>query len=124
MLINKSYKKDIDDGWTPDGRTFIHYGIGYRVNRALQSVCVGPVDQNGEPREAATTTPALTQDNDRAVTNLQQVELVGDDDVTAKIKVLAGQGKSTRNISKLLKDEGIGISHMTVARRLQARLAI
>jgi|GEM_PF-4871572 len=117
-------KQGIFDGWSQDGQTFIHYGMGYQVNRVLQSVCVGPVDQDGELRDTATTPLVPLDQGNKAVTTLHQVESVEDDDVTAKIKVLAGQGKSTRDISELLKAEGTEISHMTIARRLQARLAI
>jgi hypothetical protein len=44
------------------------------------------------------------------------------DFVTEKIMVLAGQGKPTREIAEILTEDGIEISHMTVARRLQGVL--
>lgn len=58
-------------------------------------------------------------DGQNTVTNPTPVKMVGDEDVTAQIKALAGQEKSTRAIVKVLRKEGIKISHMTVARRLQ-----
>ena len=45
-------------------------------------------------------------------------------DVTARIAELASQGLSSRKIADTLASEGIEISHMTIARRLQGdRLA-
>jgi hypothetical protein len=40
-------------------------------------------------------------------------------DVTARIRIMAGQGMGSRAIAKLLQGEGHSISHMTVARRLR-----
>jgi hypothetical protein len=69
-------------------------------------------------------------DKQRAVTKPQPVEDMVrayvtssvTDDVTAQIKILAGQGMSSRAIARLLQSEGIAISHMTIARRLQGVL--
>lgn len=44
-------------------------------------------------------------------------------DVTARIAELASQGLSSRKIADTMAGEGIEISHMTIARRLQGRLA-
>jgi hypothetical protein len=112
-------KQDVTDGWSIDGQTFIHHGMGYRINRELRSVCIGPVDQDGEPLKAPTTPLETSQEDHRVVTTVSQVELVGDDVVTDKIKVLAGQGKSSRNIEKELAAAGVRISYRTIARRLQ-----
>ena len=49
------------DHWSVDGQTFIHYGKGYRLKKDLTSVCVGPVDDDGEPPPAILTPVPLNQ---------------------------------------------------------------
>jgi hypothetical protein len=117
-------KQDIVDGWSQDGQTYILAGMGYRLKKDLTQVCIGPVAADGEPLAAATTPPAPLENGTRAVTTMPQVELVGESVVTDKIKALAGQGKSSRDIEKELAADGIFISYRTVARRLQGVMVI
>lgn len=75
--------------------------------------------------------PLSAQDKREPVTNEEQGEMYADEpnnqdvttmlqfDVTQKCRDLASEGKSTRQIADILQSEGVIISHMTVARKLQ-----
>jgi hypothetical protein len=80
-----------------------------KARDAAPTIPVMPVTVNQQSVEAVTIPPDRGLIGGEAVTG----------DVTEKIKKLAGQGKSTRDIAELLKAEGINISHMTIARRLK-----
>jgi len=120
--MKNNVTKDIIDGWSPDGQTFILSGMGYRIKKDLTQVCIGPVDQDGELVNAPTTPPALVEPCVSPVTAGETMPQDGETVVTDKIKALAGEGKSTRVIEKELAEIGVNISYRTIARRLQGVL--
>lgn len=119
-------QKQNKDKWAPDGKVFIHFGQGYTVTPGLEIICLGPVDADGNPQDTAGAPLTTIKIGRSPVTTLPQVLNDVSIDVTAlvtaKIKHLAGRGMSSRAIQKELAREGVNISHMTIARRLQGVL--
>jgi hypothetical protein len=60
--------------------------------------------------------------NTRTVTQAYPSISTPQDLLQQKIELLAGKGMSTRAIARVLQSEGVKVSHMTVARRLQGKL--
>ena len=118
--------QEVKDGWSADGQTLILFGMGYRLKKDLSQVAVGPVGQDGEPAEPSETHQGGIEACNNPVTSPQTTNYITPPPVTApltaKIRELSVQGKTTREIAGILKSEGIEISHMTVARRLQGVL--
>jgi len=101
------------DGWSPDDMVYITAGNGYCVSPTLATICIGPVDADGKPREEvfkpkkqATENPPDPPDKPpsrkKRVTKLKQVETVGVNDsqsqnggsiVTPKKKHAGGRPK-------------------------------
>jgi len=83
------------DGWSPDDMVYITAGNGYCVSPSLQTICIGPVDADGKPREEVfkpkkqvTETPPAPPDKPPArkkgVSKLKEVGLVGVNDSQAQ----------------------------------------
>lgn len=80
-----------EDGWSPDGQVFIHYGKGYTVAPNLATVCIGPVNADGKPLEDVFKPPGYISDTapeppdnspaqKKGVAKLQDMETVGVND--------------------------------------------
>ena len=117
---------DQRDHWTKNDSIFICDGQGYAVAKNGATVCIGPVDDDGNPLEDVSNAPEKRQGVVEPVTKPPLDEMVKADDiytdVTATIRSMAAEGKSTREIAVVLESQGIKISHMTVSRRLQGVL--
>lgn len=97
--------------------------------RQLVTVCIGPVDEQGNRIDPATTTEPRASVAEKAasgVTPNTQVVLdqpaENSHDVTPideRILELSASGMGTRKIAKTLKAEGTVISHMTVSRKIK-----
>jgi hypothetical protein len=128
LLIKKNPKLPEHDHWAKDGMVFICDGRGYCVAPTGATVCIGPVDDDGNElqQDLNLTPPVNNQPPEAPVTPDQPIlsDVVGDVTVhvTARIKELSVQHSSTRAIARILQGEGFQISHMTVQRRLQGKL--
>ena len=120
------------DRYVKNDTVFICDGIGYCTLPTGAPCCIGPVDENGNPLEVAKTVVRSIESAKKAVTppppdtfiKGNDVTVQKTDDVTEKIRKLAGQGKSSREIERDLAAIGIFMSYRTVARRLQGVLPL
>lgn len=96
--------------------------------RQLVTVCIGPVDEKGNPADAPATTPATRENAANPVTPANPIELPQPADVTPldalsdvdrRVMELSGTGMGTRAVARTLRAEGTVISHMTVARKVK-----
>lgn len=103
-------------GVLPDG-SYYDSGMGAGAETAPEAdKSHGREPEKPAPPSPANETPVLAQNG--AVT----IAVTGREEaLTLLIKRLAAEHKSSRQIAELLQSEGIEISHMTVARRLQGQ---
>lgn len=102
------------------GHYFVHYGEKYAVTKTGETICTGPVAE--APVNGGEALPVEKPACDTAKRIVAVGKTVVTDDVTAKIIVLAGQGKSCRVIEEELAKGGVFISYRTIARKLQGKL--
>lgn len=113
--IIESPKQATEDGWSPDGQTFIHFGKGYRVKKDLTPCCVGPVYQNGEVPKA----PDASQDDKGGITTLQQVivdgcqSFVTENDCKVKENENIELKNTLKAFSDALQSKSTGLGYVT-----------
>lgn len=108
------------DTWVKDNSLFVCDGKKYGLTKEGQTVCGGPVSgatQTLPAQEKGVTTPAPM-----ALHTPQDVtppEIVTTSPLSDKIMALEGwESLGSRTIAKLLKKEGVKVSHMTISRAL------
>lgn len=112
-----------EDGWSPTGQVFIHYGKGYCVTPDLRTVCIGLVDADGKPLEKVFKPPKKVKDvspdtpekppaPNKGVSKLTDMETVGVNDSqtqnegsfeTSKTKHPGGRPKKPDNYSRITR---------------------
>ena len=110
--VNEKFANEV-----PDGITF----------KSQTGVLLWEIRLTGETRDLVTTsttessrkTPETRCNQILPCNNGIPKGLIPPENVTENILMLAGNGKSSRRISDILKSHGIYLSHMTVARRIK-----
>jgi len=65
-----------NDHWVKDDQMFICDGNGWILNKYLQTVCVGPVDNDGNPLpDKVSNAPETCTDEKNDVSKIEQVEI-------------------------------------------------